>query len=76
MMHVVIPSQAQDPELALVEPYQVPLHPTLYSIQVLLNGNTAFWCLNHSFQLCIVSKLAEGGHSDSVGFICQQLDFT
>jgi len=46
MMHVVIPSQAQDPELALVEPYQVPLHPTLYSIQVLLNGNTAFWCFS------------------------------
>jgi len=26
-----------------------------------LNGSTAFQCVRHSSQLCIISKLAEGG---------------
>jgi len=26
----------------------------------LLNGSPAFWCVSHSFQLCVSSKLAEG----------------
>jgi len=47
--------------LAPVKPYQVPPCPTVQSVQVLLNGSTAFWCVSHFSQLCISSKLAEGG---------------
>jgi len=32
----------------------------LSSVQVLLNGSTEFWCISHSSQLPIISKLAEG----------------
>lgn len=35
--------QLQDSALALVEAHQVPLCPTLQSVQILLNGSTAFY---------------------------------
>ena len=47
--------------LSLVELHQVPLCLTLQPVQVSLNGSTAFWCVSHSFQLYIISKIAEGG---------------
>ena len=61
LIHVVIPPHVQDSTLALVEPYQVPPCPTPQSVQVLLNGSTAFPYVNYSSQLCIISKLAAGG---------------
>ena len=60
-MHVVIPPQVQDFTLALLEPHQVPPYPTLMPVHVSLNGSTAFRCIHQSSQLCIISKLAEGG---------------
>ena len=36
------------------------LCPNLQLVQVSLNGSTGFWCVSHSFQLCIISKIAEG----------------
>ena len=60
MIHAVIPPQVQDSTLALVKPHQVPLCPTLQSVQVMLNGSTAFRCVIHSSQFHIVSRLAEG----------------
>ena len=60
-MHVVVPPQAQDFTLALVKPHHVPLCCILQSVQVLLNGSTAFWAVSHSSQLCTISKHAEGG---------------
>ena len=56
-----MPFQVQNSILALVKPHVVPLCPIFQSIQVLLSGSTAFWCVSHSSQLCIISKLAEGG---------------
>jgi len=56
----MIPPQMQDPALALVEFHQVPLCPALQSAQVTLNGNTAFWCIYHTSQFGVISKLAEG----------------
>jgi len=50
----------QDPALALVEFHQVPLCPTLQPVQVSVNGSTACWCIHHSSQFCVISKLAEG----------------
>ena len=60
-MHVIIPPQVQDSTLAVVEPHQVPLCPTLQPVQVSLNGSTAFWCVSHSSQLCIIGVFVEGG---------------
>jgi len=56
----LFPAQVQDPALALVEPHQVPLRPTFKPVQVTLNGSTAFWCIYHSSQFCVISKHAEG----------------
>ena len=60
-MCAAIPLQVQGCTLALVEPQQVPLCSTLQPVQLLLNGSTALRCVSHSSQLCIISKLAEGG---------------
>ena len=49
----------QDSTLALVEPHKIPHNPALQSVQVSLNGSTAFWCINFYSQLCIINKLAE-----------------
>ena len=59
---VVIPSQVQDFTLAFVKPRLVYCCPALQSVQVLLNGSTAFKCVSHSLQFCIITVLAEGGH--------------
>jgi len=58
-MHAVIPPQLQHPMLVLVEAHWVSIHPTLQPVWVSVSGSTAFWCINHSSQLHIVSKLAE-----------------
>jgi len=72
-MHVVIPSQVQDPTLALVEVHQVLLYPTLQLVQVSVNGSTAFRCVSRSSQLCMVIKLhllvADPLNPDSFRFV-------
>ena len=52
--------QVQYSIFALVKPHLVPLCPALQPIQVLLNGSTALWCVSHTSQLFIISRLAEG----------------
>ena len=59
VMHVVIPPQVQDSTLAAVRPHKVSPCQTLQSVQILLNDSTAFRCVSHSSQLCIISKLAK-----------------
>jgi len=56
----VVPPQGQDPAFVLVEPHHVPLSPPFQPVQVTLNGSTAFWCIYHSSQFGVISKLAEG----------------
>lgn len=46
---------------AVIEPCQVSLFPKLHDVQVLMNGSTAFQCVIDSSQICIISKLNEGG---------------
>jgi len=58
-MCAVIPPQVQDSVLSLVEAHQVNLCSTLQPVQVLMVSSTA-WCVSHSSQLLILSKLAEG----------------
>jgi len=45
----------------VLQPHQLPLCPTLQTVLILLNGSTAFLCLSCSSQLCIISRLDEGG---------------
>lgn len=58
-MHGVIPPQKPDPALALVEYQTVLLCPSPPAVQILLEGYTALWGINHSSQFRITSKLAE-----------------
>jgi len=60
VVHWIVPPQVQYPALALVELNHVPLCPTLQPVPVSLNGTTAFWCIHHSSQFGVISKLAEG----------------
>jgi len=71
-VHGVVPPQVQDPALALVELHQVPLFPALQPVWVLLNGSTAFWCIHHSSQFCVISKLAEGTLSPFIQVIDEE----
>ena len=57
-MHGVVPPQVQDPALVF-EPHQIPLLPSFQPVQVMLNGSTVFWCIHHSSQFGVISKLAE-----------------
>ena len=68
LVHAVVPPQARDSTLVFVKPHLVPLCSTLQPVQVLLNGSTAFWCVSHFSQLCIISKLAEGGRYPLIKF--------
>ncbi|XP_072186652.1 uncharacterized protein [Excalfactoria chinensis] len=52
----------QDSTLAYVKPHPVSYCPALQSVQVSLNGRTAFRRVSQSSQLRVISKLAEGGH--------------
>ncbi|PKU42183.1 neuronal acetylcholine receptor subunit alpha-4 [Limosa lapponica baueri] len=53
-------AELQDPTPILVEFHQVPLSPTFWPVHVSLYGSKAFWCVSHSSQFCIISKVAEG----------------
>jgi len=59
---VVIPPKVQDSTPAFVKRHLVPIDPTLQPVQISLNGTTAFWCVSHSSQLLIISKVAKSGH--------------
>ena len=57
LMHGVIPPQVQDLALALVELHWFPLCPTLQPVQISLKGSTAFQCISHSSQFCVIFVL-------------------
>jgi len=61
---VVLCPQVKNLHSPLVESQQVLLHLTPQAAYVLLNSSTAFWHVSNSFQLCIISKHAEGGLCD------------
>ncbi|XP_052520385.1 uncharacterized protein LOC128071565 isoform X3 [Tympanuchus pallidicinctus] len=74
LVHAIIPPQMQDSTLAFVKPHPVFFCPALQPIQVLLNGSTAFRCVNQSSQLRIISKLAEGGHYPFIKVIDEDVE--
>lgn len=47
--------------LLFFNPHKFSPCPALQSVHVLFTGSTAFWCVSQSFQLCIISKLEQGG---------------
>ncbi|GAB0183439.1 mitochondrial enolase superfamily member 1 [Grus japonensis] len=49
----------QDFTLSLDKPHEVPIGPFPQPVQFPLDGSTTFWCINHSSQWCVISKLAE-----------------
>ena len=55
-----VPPQGQDFACPLVELQEVPVSPFLQPVEVPLGGSATSWCLSHSSQCGIVSKLAEG----------------
>jgi len=59
-MSGVAPTQAQDSAISLVEPHEVHTGPLLELVQVPLDGNPSFWCVNCTTQLGVVCELAEG----------------
>ncbi|KAK4831590.1 hypothetical protein QYF61_018350 [Mycteria americana] len=56
----VIPSQVSDLALLLIELHEVLASPFLQPVKVPLDASTTLWCISHSSQFCVISKLAEG----------------
>jgi len=59
-------TQVQDPALGLVEPHEVHTGPLLELVQVPLDGIPSFRCVDHTTQLGVVFKLAEGARDLAV----------
>ncbi|XP_052556631.1 uncharacterized protein LOC128089357 isoform X2 [Tympanuchus pallidicinctus] len=74
LVHAIIPPQMQDSTLAFVKPHLVVFCPALQPVQVSLNGSTAFRHVSQSSQLCIISKLAEGGHYPLIKVIDEDVE--
>ena len=53
-------TQVQDLALGFAEPHEVLLGPLLKPVQVPLDGIPSLRCVDHTSQLGIISKLAEG----------------
>ncbi|KAK4831029.1 LOW QUALITY PROTEIN: hypothetical protein QYF61_014917 [Mycteria americana] len=68
---VLIPGVAptQDPALGLVEPHEVPMGPLLQLVQVPLDGIPSLRRVNHTTQLGVICKLAEGALNPTVHVI-------
>ncbi|PKU41222.1 hypothetical protein llap_8474 [Limosa lapponica baueri] len=59
-------TQAQDLALGCVEPHEVHSGPLLKPLQVPLDGILSLRCVNHTTQLGVVSKRAEGALDPTV----------
>ena len=59
-MRGVVPPHIQDFSLPFAELYNIPVSSFLQPVKVLLNGSLTLWCISHSSQFCVISKLAEG----------------
>ncbi|KAK4830181.1 hypothetical protein QYF61_008972 [Mycteria americana] len=59
-------TQVQDPALGLVEPHEVPIDPLLQLVQVPLDGIPSLRRVNHTTQLGVICKLAEGAFDPTV----------
>jgi len=50
----------QDPAFGLVELHDVHIGPVPKLVQVPLDVIPSFWCVNHTIQLGVICRLAEG----------------
>ncbi|KAK4825882.1 hypothetical protein QYF61_003156 [Mycteria americana] len=62
----VVPTQVQDPVLGVVEPYKGHMGPLLELVQVPLDGIPSLRHVNHTTQLGVICKLAEGALDPTV----------
>ncbi|KAK4826501.1 hypothetical protein QYF61_009574 [Mycteria americana] len=69
----VAPAQVQDPALGLFEPHGVPMGPLLELVQVPLDGIPSLRHVNHTTQLGVVCKLAEGALNPTVHVIDEDI---
>ena len=56
-------------ELGFVEPHEVHLGPLLKPAWVPLDGISSLWCVDHTLQLGVISKLAESVYNPAVDVI-------
>ncbi|KAK4824875.1 hypothetical protein QYF61_021082 [Mycteria americana] len=56
----VVPPHVQDFALAFAELHVVPVRPFPQPVKVPQDGSTILWCISHSSQFAVISKLAEG----------------
>ena len=59
-------TQVQDLEFGLVEAHEVCTGPPLKPVKVSLDGIPFFQCVNHTTQLGVIGKLAEGALDPTV----------
>jgi len=66
----------QVPNLAVgfVEPHEVHLRPLLKPVQVSLNVIPSFGCIDHTTQLGLICKLAEGTLNPTVSVIDENVE--
>ncbi|KAK4823100.1 hypothetical protein QYF61_025838 [Mycteria americana] len=69
----VAPTQVQDLALALVEPHEIHMGPLLELVQVPLNGIPFLRHVNHTTQLGVICKLAEGTLNPTVHVIDEDI---
>jgi len=62
----IAPTQVQDLALCLVELREVRTGPLLVPVQVPLDGTPSLQCVDHTTQLGVVGKLAEGALNPTV----------
>ncbi|KAK4818126.1 hypothetical protein QYF61_006213 [Mycteria americana] len=62
----VAPTQLQDPALGLVDLHEGHTGPLLELVQVPLDGILSLRCVNHTTQLGVICKLAEGALNPAV----------
>ncbi|KAK4824943.1 hypothetical protein QYF61_021631, partial [Mycteria americana] len=67
-------TQVQDPALGLVEPHEVHMGPLLELVQVPLDGILSLRHVNHTTQLGVVCKFAEGALDPTVCVIDEDIN--
>ncbi|KAK4823427.1 hypothetical protein QYF61_002113 [Mycteria americana] len=56
---IYIIQKVQDFALPLLDLHEIPVSAFIQPIQVPLDGGMTLWRISHSFQFCVISKLAE-----------------
>jgi len=69
LMPGVVSPRVKDFAFLLVKLQEISVSPFPQVVGVPLNGSMTFWCISHSSQFCVISKIAEGTLSPVVQII-------